>query len=310
MLDLLGLSQSQSKLKTLRVMTLNLGGGVKNFDNSLDTPLTKSQLLTKLIDEIRPDLIGLQEVSQYLDADGKMHSMLRQVQEGSRLEHRYYGETLSMTRHMMIAKDLMINALFSDWYDWSKGNALLSRYPFSRLSNPQVEGAPRNLPIFQPLAYEGTRNTDPRYVILTRLMKPPYPFILNLHLTTLVGERGPKAWKDTIDAARLTRAQQITRVVNLIESHILEKGEPIILLGDFNAAPEEYTLKEMLVTENGFVRLVPKQDVTTHENAGIVDHIFFSPKSRLKSYTCEVVDTGLARQVSDHLPVVADIEFE
>ena len=44
-------------------MTLNLGGGVKNFDNSLDTPLTKSQLLTKLIEEIHPDLIGLQEVS-------------------------------------------------------------------------------------------------------------------------------------------------------------------------------------------------------------------------------------------------------
>jgi endonuclease/exonuclease/phosphatase family metal-dependent hydrolase len=70
MLDLLG--QSQSKLKSLRVMTLNLGGGVKNFDDSLDTPLTKSQLLTKLIEEIHPDLIGLQEVSQYLDADGKM----------------------------------------------------------------------------------------------------------------------------------------------------------------------------------------------------------------------------------------------
>jgi endonuclease/exonuclease/phosphatase family metal-dependent hydrolase len=308
MLDLLG--QSQSKLKSLRVMTLNLGGGVKNFDDSLDTPLTKSQLLTKLIEEIHPDLIGLQEVSQYLDADGKMHSMLRQVQEGSRLEHRYYGETLSMTRHMMIAKDVMINALFSDWYDWSKGNALLSRYPFSRLSDTRIEGAPRNLPIFQPLTYEGTRNTDPRYVILARLMKAPYPFILNLHLTTLVGERGPRAWQDTIDAARLTRSQQITRVLSLIESHILEKSEPMILMGDFNAPPEEYTLKEMLVSERGFVRLAPEQDISTHESAGMVDHIFFSPKSRLKGYTCEVVDSDLARQVSDHLPVVADVEFE
>lgn len=291
-------------------MTLNLGGGVKNFDDSPETALSKSQLLSKLIEEIRPDLIGMQEVSQYLDADGNLHSMLKHLQESSYLEYRYYGETLSMTRHMMIAKDVMINALFSDWYDWSKGNALLSRYPFCRLSDPRVEGMPRNLPIFQPQAYEGTRNTDPRYVILTRLMKPPYPFILNLHLTTLVGERGRNAWKDTIDAARLTRSQQITRIVSLLEKHVLSKGEPVILMGDFNASPDEYTLREILMGENGFVRLAPKQEISTHETAGAVDHIFFSPKNRLKNYRCEVICNEQAKQFSDHLPVVADLEFE
>ncbi|MEA4811785.1 MAG: endonuclease/exonuclease/phosphatase family protein [Anaerolineaceae bacterium] len=308
MLDLL--SSAQAKTKNLRVMTLNLGGGIKNFDNIVGTTLTKPQLLVHLIEEIRPDLIGLQEASQYLDADGNMHSMVRQAQDGGKLEYLYYGETLSMARHMMISKDLMVNALFSDWYDWSKGNALLSRYPFCRLSDCKLDGEPRNLPIFLPAAYEGTRNTDPRYVILTRLKREPYPFILNLHLTTLVGERGPKAWKDTVDAARVTRAQQIARVLSLIETNILEKALPVILMGDFNASPDEYTLKDMLIAEKGFVRLTPENDISTHESTGAVDHIFFSPKSCLKNYICKVIDTDLARQVSDHLPVVADIEFE
>ena len=59
------------------------------------------------------------------------------------------------------------------------------------------------------LSYEGSRDSDPRYVILARIKQPPYPFVVNLHLTTLVGERPPNAWDDTIDAARNTRQQQL-----------------------------------------------------------------------------------------------------
>jgi endonuclease/exonuclease/phosphatase family metal-dependent hydrolase len=42
---------------------------------------------------------------------------------------------------------------------------------------------------------------------------------------------------------------------------------------------------------------------------GSVDHIYFAPANRLVSYSCHVIDDELTRRVSDHLPVVADIEI-
>lgn len=295
---------------SFRVMTLNLGGGVKNYTGSSDISAEKSALINQLINQIKPDFLGVQEIAQYTDEDGHLHSMVNQIQQGGHFAYSFYGETLSMKRHMQIKKDLMINAIFNDWWDWSKGNAIFSRWPFCRLSDERYEGHPRNLPLFQPQTYEGTRDTDPRFVILSRLQTPPFPYVMNLHLSTLVGERGKIVWQDSVDAARITRTQQLQKVIGLVETHVLQKGLPLILLGDFNALPEEYSLAKLLVEETGFVRLVPINDISSHTSAGMVDHIFVSPGSRLKAYTCEVINSDLAHAVSDHLTVVANIELE
>lgn len=294
----------------LRVMTLNLGGGVKNFTGSQETTTGKAQALIDLIELINPDFLGVQEIAQYIDADGGLHSMTERLRLESGFDYSFYGETLSMKKHMQIKKDLMINGLFNDWWDWSKGNAVFSRTPFSRLGNVNKDGVPRNVPIFQPLSYEGSRDTDPRYVILTRLKQDPYPFMMNLHLTTLVGERGDHVWSEVADAARLTRSQQISRVLGLVEQHVLIPEMPLILMGDFNARIDEYSLKEILERDQKFVHLAPKEEIPTHPNAGAVDHIFFFPARRLIEYQAHVIDTPLAHSVSDHLPVVADLVIE
>lgn len=295
---------------TLRLITLNLGGGVKNFMGPPEQSAAKIEAINTLINQVKPDLVACQEIAQYIDADGNMHSMVDQIRDGSGFDQAYYGETLSIKRHMQIKKDVMIRAIFNDWWDWSKGNALFSRIPFCRLSDATKGGVPRNVPIFQPIVYEGSRNTDPRYVILSRLKTAPYPYVLNLHLSTLTGERGANAWQDAIDAAESTRQQQVARILGLIEEAVLQEKKPVIMLGDFNARPDEYCLKGMLEEEKSFVRLKPVPDLETHGRAGQLDHIFFSPRERLISYKAQVIDNKLTRSLSDHLPVVADLEIE
>lgn len=294
----------------IRVMTLNLGGGIKNF-SGMEVPAShKSEALQQLITEIRPDVLAVQELSQYVDADGISHNMLTRIRREGRFNHTFYGETLSMKTHMQVKKDVMVNGLFNDWYDWSKGNALFSRLSFSRLGNVHKDGSPRNIPIFEPLFYEGTRDTDPRYVILSRLKSAPFPFIVNLHLTTLVGERDENASLETINTAHAVRTEQMRRILALLEVHVLTPQLPLIMMGDFNAPEDEFAIKTLLEEENGFTRLVPANPMPTHGSAGCVDHIFFYPRSRLLEYSCRVVSGDTAELASDHLPVVADLVLE
>ncbi len=299
-----------SLISHFRVATLNIGGGTKQYEGQAEsmTP-EKRRKMGILISQLNVDILCIQELAQYIDAEGKLHSMTENIRSDCDYPYYLYGETLSMKRHMQVKQMKMVDGLFNDWWDWSKGNAVFSRFQFSRLGDETKEGTPRNIPIFQPLSYEGNRDTDPRYVILSRIKQPPYPYIVNLHLTTLVGERGPSAWSDIVDAARLTRQQQLDRVLTLVQQNIIDQGLPLILMGDFNAKPDEYTIKDYLIKEMGFVRLEPKKDISTHPIAGMVDHIFFSPADRLISYECWIDDQQLAHQVSDHLPVIAEITF-
>jgi len=300
-------SEKVVDMQKIRVMTLNLGGGEKNFTGSPERTENKAEAIVQLLEEIKPDVFGVQEISHYIDADGITHSMVDRIHRDCSFQHAFYGETLSMKRHMQVKKDLMVNGLFNDWWDWSKGNAIFSNIAFSRLSDTSKVGVPRNVPLFQPVSYEGSRDTDPRYVILTRLKQAPYPFVLNLHLTTLAGERGENAWSEVVDAARITRSQQIRGVISLVQRHVLMPQLPMILMGDFNATAEEYTLHDMLERDQGIMHLKPQDNIATHPHAGAVDHIYFFPAKRLVDYTCYVVSTPLSHSISDHLPVVADI---
>lgn len=295
---------------TLRIMTLNLGGGVKNFSGEPDETTSKNEALLDLLYELQPDVLCVQEIAQYTDAEGLKHSMVDLIRNGAEYSFHCYGETLSMKHDMQVKKDLMVNGLFKDWWDWSKGNAVFSRLPFARLGDPNREGVPRNVPIYQPLRYEGTRDTDPRYVIITRLKRSPYPYLVNLHLTTLVAERGEDKQDAIVAQAQQLRAEQINRVISLVAENILEKRLPLLLAGDFNANPNEPALEHQLEAEYGFVRLTPFNDIPTHPEAGAVDHLYFFPTRRLQKFNCQVVVSDLAHRISDHLPVVADVVIE
>ena len=296
----------------LRIATLNISGGEKSFEEFPQaTQKSRQEALEILVNRLNATLLCLQEVSEYLDSDGLTHSLMDGINKAGSYDYSYYGETISMDTHMQVRKDVMVKGIFNDWWDWSKGNAIHARIPFARLSEPSRPGTPRNIPIYQPPVYEGTRDTEPRFVILTRLKEPPHPFIATLHLTTLVNERAPHTSGNQKGKAQEIRRQQISRFLDLVRVNILEKDEPLILAGDFNASSEEACIEGMLLSENGFKRLKPDDEGPSHPEAeDPIDHIFFYPEDRLLDYHCWIETSGLSRKASDHLPVVADIKIK
>ncbi len=296
----------------LRVATLNISGGEKTFEEfSHDTQNSRKEALNILIKRLNATLLCLQEVSRHVDADGAAFSLMEEINHAGSYDYSFFGETLSMENHMQVKKDVMVAGIFKDWWNWSKGNAIHAKYPFARLGDPKRPGIPRNIPLFQPPSYEGTRDTDPRFAIIGRLKVPPYPFVITLHLSTLVGERPPVAAAEKIEGSQNLRIQQIKRLLDLTRVHILEKGEPLILAGDFNATEDEFCLSQLLEAENYFQRLIPENESPTHPaREKPIDHIFFYPKERLIDYSCRIEVGDLSRRASDHLPVVADLQLK
>jgi len=295
----------------LRVATLNISGGEKTFDKFPQDPQhSRKEALELLIKALNADLLCLQEASQHIDADGVSHSLMSEINRIGNYNHFFYGETVSMETHMHVKKDIMVKGLFSDWWNWSKGNAIHSRIPFARLGDVTRTGVPRSIPLYQPGRYEGSRDTDPRFALLARLKQPPFPFVVTLHLTTLVGERKPNIQRNKIKQSHLMRYQQVCRLLDMVQDHILVQGEPLILTGDFNATEDEFCIARLLEKQNGFVRLRPENDGPSHPRVEkAIDHVFFYPKERLLDYTCWIENGELSRQASDHLPVVADLQI-
>lgn len=292
-----------------RLMTYNIGGGRKDFGSELDDVI-------EVIRKSAPDILVLQEVAEFQDADGVWHSILSQIaQAGEFGEHAHFGPTLSMQEHMHVRKALFVHGIFSDWRDWRQGNAVLSRWEFMRLGDPSKPGVPRSVPLYQTPLYQGNRDTDPRHALLTRINKAPiFPFVVGVHFTTLIAEReregGPRPLPGRAEKAQILRFQQAKRLLDLLREHVLEPGEVVFLLGDFNAVISEPCISSVLETEGGFVHLTPaKGPCATHPKVlEPIDHVFVYPRNRLLEYQCWVVDSPVAQMASDHLPVVADVK--
>ena len=304
----LGETLSGQQMSTFRLMTYNIGGGRKDLGSQPDD-------VVRVIGDVSPDILAIQEASSFQDADGVWHSLLSQVaQAGAFGNHTHFAPALSMREHMVVQKRLFVHGLFNDWQDWRQGNALLSRWEFLRLGDASQPGSPRNVPLFRAPLYEGDRDTEPRYALLSRIGTPSLaPFVVGVHLTTLVGEReregGPQAEPDRVEAAQALRVQQARRLLALLQEHVLARGEVVFLLGDFNASASEPCISSVLIGEGGFKRLNPTNDQggTHPESIDPIDHILVYPSDQLAAYRCWIVDTPLARKASDHLPVVAEV---
>ncbi len=308
--------------KLIRLMTYNIGGGWKEIPllqrgggKSKDNPTTQRQIIAT-IKKINPDILGVQECTEWVDANQVKSSFCEQIAKATNFGRSYFfGETISMKENMQVKKTMMIYGLFHDWQNWAQGNAVYSKFGFSRLGESDKAGTPRNVPLYRPAIYEGTRDTDPRYAIVSRIKFPPiYPYLVCLHLTTLIGERGgeSKEIPGKSAEAQMLRFLQMKTLFDLLRSKIKEK-EVIIILGDFNADDREACISSVFTSiEPGFVRLVPKNDrIRTHPEAEkSVDHILVYPSDRIARYDCWVDESETAQAASDHLPVVADIVFK
>ncbi len=291
-----------------RLMTYNIMGALGEGNSTLGD-------IIKVIEDAAPDILVVQEAAEFQDADGGWHSSLDQIARAGEFQSRYLGPTISMREHMHVQKPTFVRAIFDDWQDWRQGNGILSHWGFVRLGDPAKPGAPRNVPLYRTPLYQGNRDTDPRHALIARLNRPPiFPFIVGAHFTTLVAEReqegAPRPIPGRAEQAQCLRLKQARRLLDLLREHVLERGELVFLLGDFNATPGEPCIAAALEAEGGFVRLTPDQGPqATHPKAlSSIDHIFVYPGDRLAEYQCWIIDNSLARRASDHLPVVADVE--
>jgi len=292
-----------------RLMTYNIMGGTKDC-------CSVSSDVIEVVREASPDILVIQEVAEFQDADGAWHSALSQiVQAGDFGKHVHFEPTVCMREHMHVQQSLSIHGIFSDWQDWRKGNAILSRWEFVRMGDPSKRGRPRNVPLYQTPLYQGNRDSEPRYALIARINRAPvFPFVLGVHFTTLVAEReqerGSCLLPGRAEEAQILRFRQAKRLLDLLREHVLELGELVFLLGDFNAVASEPCIASVLETEGGFVHLTPsKGPDTTHLQAlGPIDHILVYPRHRLVEYQCWIVDSPTAQRASDHLPVVADVK--
>ncbi len=287
-----------------RLMTYNIGGGRKDFGSKLAAILEVAK-------EVSPDILVAQEATDYQDADGEWFSVADQIAKAGEFGSNYaFCPTLTMKEHMHVQKAVFVNALFNDWQDCRQGNAVFCREGFTRLGDTSKSGYPRNIPLYRPPVFEGNRDTDPRYAVLARVNHPPlFPFIVGVHLATLLGERAPKDIPGKAEQAQIARLAQVRRLLDLMRQHLLDRGELVFLLGDFNAVSSEISIASGLEKEGGFVRLVPTNGaLATHPKVtDAIDHIFVYPAERLVEYKCWTVDTDSARNASDHLPVVAEV---
>ncbi|MFC1936495.1 endonuclease/exonuclease/phosphatase family protein [Chloroflexota bacterium] len=304
--------------KAIRIMTYNIGGAQKDFDSHFNK-------IIKLIKNLSPDVLIVQEAIQWQDAAGICHSNVQTLADGLDFEYSFFGPTVSMQEHLTVRKSNFVDNIFNDITSWDYGNAILSKRAFTQFSDISKPGSPRNIPLFKPPLYHGSRDTDPRYAILGRInCNPLYPYLVGVHFTTLLGERTPSAFanaelsdsaqfslKSKSEQGEIVRYQQAKRLIDLLNKHVLLQGKPVILAGDFNAKADEACLTAV-IEQSGFVRLKP-ENPNSHTHIKVprpVDHIFVSPQDLLADYTCQIIDDEIADQASDHRPVFAEITFK
>lgn len=288
----------------MRLMSYNIGGGRRHIDQN------PKDLLT-VIESARPDLLAVQEAWESIDQSEDCICIVDKMAERLGVDDHYFGPTISLKEHFHVAKSTFIEGIFNDWKDWRLGNGLVSARKFIRLGNTRKTGHPYNLRIFHPASYEGTRDTDPRYVILGRIaLGEVNPFVVVTHLTTLVGE--PRAddsgMPGKMKEAQLIRQRQAQSILDLITEFILKKNLPVILMGDLNAQASEPCLANTLLGEGCFIRLEPVEEIPTHPKApSPIDHILVFPGKFQIEYQSWVMKDKITEKASDHLPVIADV---
>lgn len=293
--------KNHMKHKTIKLMTYNVGGGRKNLGSRFDSILN-------IIKQETPDILAVQESAMWTTLDGMSVNQTKLIADVGRLKYSYFGPTLSMRENFHVLKELFVYGIFNDWKNWHQGNALFSQWPFVSFYNDNPLGKPENIPIYQP-TYEGSRDTDPRFVILAKLdLDFTKAFAMTTHLTTLYGERGAKEIPNKNEEAQIMRWKQCERIIDLIREFVLEKNELVFFLGDFNAVSSELGIQNSLEKKGGFVRLIPKNSIGSHMKLdNPVDHIFIFPGKYHIKYSCKIIDTEF--KASDHNPVVANIDL-
>ena len=324
-------------------------------------------------DHGRPDVVCLQEIVQY-EENGmakSCHEILDDIQG-----YKYFPSRLIDTEQFGAKAKWESVRRRGGWGEnafFSQGNGFLvsdsCRYcPMLSLDN----GANNNLDTeeyndqrssqqsqskklsgvervdLHPGLYFGNRNSEPRAAFVLHIVRPADPtngqtdpldiFVVNLHLTTLKGERA--GIPDIDEKASQIRLNQLKVVLDncisqynewrnkkyvfsaekpssMIESDTKDRLNPVwILAGDFNFTPE--SAEYQYLTRRNFVDLLHHEPTKASGLGAVptitVDYIFAGPRhysvkgsTGNKHTSNNQVITNNTVRISDHYPILAHV---
>ena len=97
-------------------------------------------------------------------------------------------------------------------------------------------------------------------------------------------------------------------------AEINKAGYPVVLMGDFNMNPADYTLREVEAAMCNARKTADKTDnVGTYNNWGksseVIDHIYFTGFSACPEFQTITKKYADRKFISDHYPVMAIFRF-
>lgn len=277
------------------------------------------------------DLVGLQEVVQVYDAAGDIiRDDLAALQQQGGLSgyQSFFFPHLDSTQQSHYKKwRIVFPEYYEQGYRIQQGSAVLVRkeHPLRDLLLDDRPGSVTGQVVpWTSAFYGGNRDTEPRSLLLARVRLENRRFVLFActHLTALTeenkhGKRAPTEW------AKHIRKRQMAWIVEYIQTYRAERRktcqerhepyqeEPLLLVGDFNALPEE--LEQSRLSELNLEEIEPTEGPSfTHRKHQIRIDLIYASQS-ITGNAARVIDlsaleTVADRRISDHHPVIAEFE--
>lgn len=312
------------------ILTWNIAGA-KFLGSSKSKRAEYSVLLNKsisdLVDRYSPDFILLQESVCYSE-NTELYEKTSIIQPPDNYKHDFTPtiDTTNQSHPMKWEKYYNTGKWGQNSYI-AQGHSILWKSDFANQSlwaeiPDKTEDFQKEIVRLDTGLYTGTRDSEPRSLVVTRFYSPLTKLnliMVNIHLTTLHGEREYIFERD-IEGSRIRIAQiktvlkgVISRYNNWLKKSEADSIQPIwILAGDFNCqidSQEIEFLKRMGFTDiNPDKGLGTKRSIVHGSSRSItVDYIFigatqsFNPVSISKN-PAPINDI----QLSDHYPVFGE----
>jgi endonuclease/exonuclease/phosphatase family metal-dependent hydrolase len=249
---------------TLRVMTFNIQHGIDGTDHY------NLQRAIDTIAAVRPDIVGLQEVTRnhpYYNCDDQPARIAAGVNAATGMSW-----TISYQQEWFTPDVSCQQSGRGDGPE-TEGLAVLTH---RMVSNPTMTALPDSR-IGLEVAIRDAYNL---------------PFVVT-HLTSGAAGAG-------------VRMQQVDRLT----SWAAQFGEPRVIVGDFNATPDSPEIQKLLGYHdawNDAVKLGQAIGAATSHGTSRIDYVFYAPGTSLTLQSAETVNTValIGLQASDHAPFLA-----
>jgi endonuclease/exonuclease/phosphatase family metal-dependent hydrolase len=256
----------------LDVMTYNIRIGAGGGAWPSDPSQLDLEPVARLMERHGPDIVGLQEVDQF-----RVRSAL-------------------MDQPAMLRDRLKMNVAFAEAYTVKTEAARDEKYGVALLARQPILAHTR-YPLFKP-DYSQSNPNYPVWFSEQRVL---------LYAPVLIGGRQVHVFVTHLGLTVDQREKQIREIAEITARY----SGPKILMGDFNAEPEEPAMK---LLEKEFLDVLSVAGVSREERksypgglnpTAAIDYIFVTPEFRVLGARV-IRDATLA---SDHNPVVAELEF-